>query len=230
MRCEDVILRLESMSFPEGAEGMARYGIRSEKVLGLTMSQLREIARDLGEDHQLALCLWKAGYHESRILAALVDDPVKVTEEQIDLWVTDFDNWAVCDGVCNHLFRRTPLAHRKCVEWSSREEQYVKRASFALMASLAVHDQVSEDRVFTSYLGIIEREATDDRPYVKKGVNWALRQIGKRNLSLNIDAIKTAERLASMESRAARWIASDALRELKGEKVQGRLRNRRSRR
>jgi len=228
LNCEQIVLRLESMASPAGAKGMARYGIRSERVLGLSMGELREIAKELGKDHQLALCLWMAGFHESRLLAALVDDPSDVTEEQIESWAMDFDNWAVCDGVCNHLFRRTPFAHRKCMEWSSREEEYVKRASFALMAALAVHDKKARDEVFRSYLEIIERESSDDRVYVKKAINWALRQIGKRNPSLNKEAIQVAERIAAIDSSAARWVASDALRELKGERVQERLRRGRS--
>jgi 3-methyladenine DNA glycosylase AlkD len=215
LSCEQVIQRLKSMASPAGAEGMARYGIRSEKVLGLSMGELREMA--------------KAGFHESRLLAALVDDPSDVTEEQIESWAMDFDNWAVCDGVCNHLFRRTPFAHRKCIEWSSRDEEYVKRASFALMAALAVHDKKTGDEVFRSYLQIIERESSDGRAYVKKGINWALRQIGKRNMSLNEEAIQVAERIGGTDSSAARWVASDALRELSGGSVQERLRRGRSR-
>lgn len=217
------------MASPAGAEGMARYGIRSEKVLGLSMGELREIAKGLGKDHQLALCLWTAGLHESRMLAALVDVPSDVTERQMESWAMDFDNWAICDGVCNHLFRRTPFAHRKCIEWSSRDEEYVKRASFALMAALAVHDKKAGDEIFRSYLQIIERESSDGRAYVKKGINWALRQIGKRNLSLNGEAIQVAERIGGFDSSAARWVASDALRELRGGSVQERLRRGRSR-
>jgi 3-methyladenine DNA glycosylase AlkD len=217
------------MASPTGSEGMARYGIRSEKVLGLSMGELREMAKELGKDHQLALCLWMAGSHESRLLAAMVDDPLCVTEEQIESWAMNFDNWAVCDGVCVHLFRRTPFARSKCLEWPSRDEEYVKRAGFALMATLAVHEKREGDGLFESFLEIIERESTDDREYVKKGANWALRQIGKRNSSLNEKAIQVAERISIKDSRAARWIASDALRELKSEKVQERIMKRESR-
>ena len=217
------------MASPAGVEGMARYGIRSEKVLGLSMGKLREMAKELGKDHQLALCLWTAGSHESRLLASLVDDPSDVTEEQIESWVMDFDNWAICDGVCANLFQRTLFARSKCMEWSSRDEEYVKRASFALMAALAVHAKKEGDGLFESFLEIIERESTDEREYVKKGVNWALRQIGKRNSYLNENAIQVAERISTIDSRAARWIASDALRELKSNKVQERLMKRENR-
>ncbi|NYT11164.1 MAG: DNA alkylation repair protein [Methanomassiliicoccales archaeon] len=217
------------MASPTGSEGMARYGIRSEKVLGLSMGELREMAKELGKDHQLALCLWAAGFHESRILAALIDDPSRVTEEQIESWAMDFDNWAVCDSVCASLFRRTQFARSKCLEWPSREEEYVKRAGFTLMAALAVHEKKEGDGLFESFFEIIERESMDDREYVKKGVNWALRQIGKRNSSLNKKAIQVAERISNLDSKAARWIASDALRELKSEKVQERIMRRVSR-
>lgn len=229
MSCEKLILRLESMASPTGSEGMARYGIRSEKVLGLSMGELREMAKELGKDHQLALCLWAAGFHESRILAALIDDPSRVTEEQIESWAMDFDNWAVCDSVCASLFRRTQFARSKCLEWPSREEEYVKRAGFTLMAALAVYEKKEGDGLFESFFEIIERESMDDREYVKKGVNWALRQIGKRNSSLNKKAIQVAERISNLDSKAARWIASDALRELKSEKVQERIMRRVSR-
>jgi 3-methyladenine DNA glycosylase AlkD len=229
LNCEKLILRLESMASPTGSEGMARYGIRSEKVLGLSMGELREMAKELGKDHQLALCLWTAGFHESRILAALIDDPSRVTEEQIESWAMDFDNWAVCDSVCTSLFRRTQFARSKCLEWPSRDEEYVKRAGFTLMAALAVHEKKGGDGLFESFFEIIERESMDDREYVKKGVNWALRQIGKRNSSLNEKAIQVAERISNLDSKAARWIASDALRELKSEKVQERIMKRESR-
>jgi 3-methyladenine DNA glycosylase AlkD len=229
LNCEKLILRLESMASPTGSEGMARYGIRSEKVLGLSMGELREMAKELGKDHQLALCLWTAGFHESRILAALIDDPSRVTEEQIESWAMDFDNWAVCDSVCTSLFRRTQFACSKCLEWPSRDEEYVKRAGFTLMAALAVHEKKGGDGLFESFFEIIERESMDDREYVKKGVNWALRQIGKRNSSLNEKAIQVAERISNLDSKAARWIASDALRELKSEKVQERIMKRESR-
>jgi 3-methyladenine DNA glycosylase AlkD len=229
LNCEEVILRLESMASPTGVEGMARFGIRSEKVLGLSMGEVREMAKELGKDHQLAQCLWRTGFHESRLLASLVDDPSLVTEEQVESWAMDFDNWAVCDGVCANLFQRTPFARSKCMEWSSRDEEFVKRASFALMAILAVHEKKEGDGLFESFLEIIERESIDQRVYVKKGVNWALRQIGKRNSSLNEKAIRIAERISMKDSRAARWIASDALRELKGDKVQERITKKKNR-
>jgi len=217
---DEIIRRLESLSTPESVEGMARYGITSKRVLGLPMGDLRAMAREVGRDHQLALDLWDAGIHETRILASLVDDPTQVKEDQMERWVGDFDNWAVCDSVCGNLFRHTLFAHEKCVEWTTREEEYVKRAGFALMASLAVSGRKAPDSVFEDYLPPIVRESTDGRKYVRKAVNWALRQIGKRNTHLNHEAIGAAESILEKDSKAARWIAVDALRELRSDKVQ----------
>jgi 3-methyladenine DNA glycosylase AlkD len=203
---------------------MARYGITSERVYGVPMPVLRKLAREIGKDHQLAQRLWSSGVHDARTLACLSDDPKQVTEEQMEAWVRDFDNWAICDGCCSNLFDRTPFARRKAAEWSERDEDYVKRAAFALMAALAVHDKKASDAQFERFLRIIEREAADDRNYVKKAVNWALRQIGKRNLALNRKATAAAERIRSSGTRAGRWIAADALRELRSPAVQSRLR------
>ncbi len=184
----------------------------------------QRIAREIGHDHALALELWESGVLEARCVAALIDDPKLVTEEQMERWVRDFDNWAVCDNCCGRLFDKTPFAYRKALEWSCREEEYVKRAAFSLMAVLAVHDKQASDSKFLRLLPVIKRGSTDERNFVKKAVNWALRQIGKRNLSLNKAAIKTAQEIQGIDSRSARWIAADALRELRGEAVQERLR------
>jgi len=229
MDCADILDRMASMVKPESIEGLSRYGIRSERMLGLSMGQLSELAREIGRDHGMAGCLWNAGIHDSRMLAAMIEEPAKVTDEQMESWAGAFDNWAICDGVCNRLFRLMPQARSKCEEWSSRKEEYVKRASFALMCSLAVHDRTSKKEVFEHFLEICERESDDPRKYVMKAVNWAIRSIGKRNMDLNLKAIECAERVANRDSRAARWIASDALRELRSEKVQERLLRRQKR-
>lgn len=224
MRYKEVLRKLKSLSNPEAVEGMARYGINPNNNYGVSVSALRSLAKDIGRDHQLALRLWSSGIHDARILATMVDDPKKVTEEQMERWVKDLDSWDVCDECCGNLFRNTAFAHQKALEWSSREEEFVKRAGFALMARLAVHDKKTDDDRLEKFLPIIKREAKDDRNYVKKAVNWALRQIGKRNLYLNKMAIKTAEEIQRMDSKSAKWIASNAIRELTSDTIQNRLR------
>jgi len=225
----EVMAELESMADPEAAKGMAYFGVRAKAPLGLTMPQIRGVARRAGRDHALAARLWASGIHEARILAGLVDVPSEVTQEQMDAWVRDFDSWDVCDQVCMSLFDRTPRAHEKAVEWADREEEYVRRAGFAMMATLAVHDKRAPDARFVAFLPVIERHAGDDRNFVKKAVNWALRQIGKRNAALNGRAIAAGERIRAQGSKAARWVAADALRELGSEAVQARLRAREGR-
>jgi 3-methyladenine DNA glycosylase AlkD len=220
---EQVMSELRSRANPRNVEGMARFGISSENTLGISVTELRKVARRLGRDHSLALELWATGIHEARILAAIIDEPTEVTRAQMEDWVKDFDSWDVCDQATTCLFDRTPYAFEKAVEWSSRDEEYVKRAGFAMMAGLAVHDKTASDDAFIILLRDVMRESTDDRRYVKKAVNWALRQIGKRNPRLNTEAIRVATEISEMDSRAARWIASDALRELRSEAVQKRL-------
>jgi 3-methyladenine DNA glycosylase AlkD len=220
---DEVLERLRSLADPAAKAGMARFGIETGTALGISIPTLRALARDIGRDHGLAEELWASGVHEARILAALVDDPKLVTEEQMERWVVQIDSWDVCDGVCSDLFDRTPFAHAKAAEWSTREEEFVKRAGFVLMAALAVHDKRAPDERFLEMLPLIERESHDERNFVKKAVNWALRGIGKRDRSLNAAAIAAGERIRAQDSRAARWIAADALRELRSEKVQARL-------
>ncbi|MBI4548254.1 MAG: DNA alkylation repair protein [Ignavibacteriae bacterium] len=202
---------------------MARFGITSTKAYGVSVPTLRKIAKEIGTNREIAQQLWTTGILEARILAALVDNPVKVTERQMEQWVQEFDNWAVCDTCCGNLFDRTPFTWRKAIEWSKRKEEFVKRASFALMAWLAVHDKKADDKQFVKVFPLIKREATGERNFVKKAVNWALRQIGKRNLSLNDHAIRIAREIQKLNSSSAKWIASDALRELTGKAVQRRL-------
>jgi 3-methyladenine DNA glycosylase AlkD len=224
---KQVIIELRSRANPRNIEGMARFGISSENTLGISVTELRKVAKRLGTDHQLALELWATGIHEARILSAIIDEPAEVTREQMEDWVKDFDSWDVCDQATTCLFDRTPYAFEKAVEWSGRDEEYVKRAGFAMMAGLAVHDKAASDDAFITLLQNVRRESLDDRRYVKKAANWALRQIGKRNLRLNMEAIRVAIEISEMDSRAARWIASDALRELRSEAVQKRLRSKR---
>lgn len=204
---------------------MGRFGINVSHAFGVSVSQLREFAkREIGrKDHDLAEGLWASGVHEAQILATLIDDPRQVTEAQMDRWVQDFDSWDVCDGACSNLFDKTPFAYDKAREWSSREEEFVRRAAFALMAALAVHDKKADDEAFLRFLPIIKNASVDERNLVKKAANWALRQVGKRNSRLNAAAIATAQEIGGLDSKSARWIASDALRELQGEKVQARL-------
>jgi len=210
------VRHLKQMASPSDAEGMARFGIRSDHVLGISVTALRAMARTIGKDHALAQDFWKTGIFEARVLAFLIDDPDHVREDQMELWAKDFDNWAICDGVCLHLFRKTPFAWSKAVEWAGRKEEFVKRAGFVLMAVLAVHDKKADNRCFLDLLPLVRREATDARNGVKKAVNWALRQIGKRNRFLHAAAVRAAEQIRTLASPSARWIASDALREFRG--------------
>ena len=222
-----ILKRLRSLANPRNVEGMARFGISPRNTLGISVNDLRRIAKEIGRDHSLAQQLWKSGVHEARILAVLIDDCRRVTEQQMERWLKDIDSWDVCDGCSYHLFDKTPFAYRKSMEWSRRKEEFVKRAAFAMMAALAVHDKEARDAKFLKFLPPIRRESTDERNFVKKAVNWALRQIGKRNVALNKAAIKTAQEIREIDSPSARWIAADALRELKSEAVQRRLRKNR---
>lgn len=218
-----ILNRLNSLANPANVAGMARYGINPKDTLGVSMPALRAMAKQIGVDHALAQQLWVSGIHEARILAGLIDDPRQVTEAQMERWVADFDSWDVCDQVCSNLFDRTPYAYQKAVEWSGRGAEFVKRAGFVLMAALAVHDKKARDEAFEQFLPVIVRESTDDRNFVRKAVNWALRQIGKRDRQLNARAIETARQIAQIDSKAARWIASDALKELTSTKVVDKL-------
>jgi 3-methyladenine DNA glycosylase AlkD len=223
MHCKDILQQLKSLSDPEAVSGVARFGINPSNTYGVSIPALRKMAREIGKDHPLAQQLWSSGIHEARILSGMIDIPEMVSEEQMEAWAVDFDSWDVCDQACSNLFDKTEFAYQKAVEWSSRKEEFVKRAGFVLMAALAVHDKKANDEELLKFLPIIKREAVDDRNFVRKAVNWALRQIGKRNLNLNNAAIETAKEIQGIESKAARWIASDALRELTSEKVQKKL-------
>ena len=220
-----VLRALRAKANRRNVEGMARYGITSAKALGVSAPFIHEIAKRIGRDHALALRLWSTGFLEARAIAGLIGDPARVTKQLMNTWVRDFDNWAVCDGTCGNLFDKTPFAHEMALKWSRREEEFVKRAGFVLMASLAVHDKEAPDRSFLRFLPAIARESDDPRNFVKKAVNWALRQIGKRNMNLNTAAIMVARKIRRSDSAAARWIAADALRELESTAVRKRLLN-----
>jgi len=219
-----VLSELKASGDPRVRVAMARFGVHVKKVHGISMPVLRKLARQIGTNHRLAQQLWSSGVHEARILAGMVDDPAEVTPQQMERWARDFNAWDVVDGSCCHLFVFAAPAWHKALEWSHREEEYVKRAGFALMAYLAVHDKRAPDARFARLLAIIRRHAAEERHIVKKAVNWALRQIGKRNARLNRLAIRTANQIRAMDSSAARWVASDALRELTSAAVQRRLR------
>ena len=224
MDANEALARLKTLSDRTALEGMARYGINTKKAYGVSVSNLRELAKEIGQDHVLAQELWASGIHEARILASIVDDPRQVSDRQLERWVSALDSWDLCDQCVGNLFDKTRFAYKKAVEWSGRGDEFVKRAGFAMMARLAVHDKRADDSRFLRFLSIIEREAGDDRLLVRKAVNWALRQIGKRNPTLNRRAIKTALSIKKQDSSSARWIASDAIRELTGSGIRVRLR------
>ncbi len=221
---DDIIEKLKSISNPDAVGGMARFGITPENTFGVSIPNLRKIAKETKKNHALAQQLWESGFRETMILASMIDKPEMVTEEQMEKWVLDFDYWEICDQCCMNLFEKTGFAYEKAVEWSLRDEQFVKRAGFVLMARLAVSDKKADDSRFEQFFPMMLREADDERNFVKKAVNWALRQIGKRNLTLNEKTIETAMEIQKIDSKSARWIASDAIRELSGEAVQKRLR------
>lgn len=223
MKIPDILAELESRGDPNAAAGMARFGITPEKTYGVSLPTLRQMARAMGKNHSKGRELWDTHIREAMILASLIDDPKEVTEEQMEAWVLDFSYWEICDQCVSNLFSRTEMAYRKAIEWSGRDEEFVKRAGFVMMARLAVIEKTAPDRRFETLLPVIERESDDDRHNVKKAVSWALRQIGKKNQYLNKKAIRTAEEIGKRHSKGARWIASDVLRELTGEKVQQRL-------
>ena len=238
LRAAQILAELASRGSEEARAGMARYGIAVDDAFGVSIHVLRPMAKKLGHDHELALALWATGNHEARLLASMIDDPAQVTEQQMDAWAAAFDSWDVCDQVTSNLFDKTPYAYAKVREWSAADDQWIKRAAFATAAALAVQDKKATDEPFFEILELIRREAGDDRNFVKKAVNWALRNIGKRDLRLHAAATATAEAvLAAAEERAAadrkdpaarsgRWIARDALRELRSDKVVERVRRR----
>ncbi len=219
----NVLNRIREKANSTNLEGMARFGMAIEERLGVSIPDLRKIAKDLGRDHILALELWKTGIAEARILASMIDFPEKVTKKQMDEWVRDFNSWDVCDQVCMNLFEKTPWAWQKISEWARRGEEFINRAAYALIACLAWHDKKATDESFIQLFPILKHGAVDERNFVKKAVNWAIRNIGKRNLKLNKNSIRLAKEIQRLDSKAGRWIAADAIRELESEAIQGRL-------
>jgi 3-methyladenine DNA glycosylase AlkD len=211
---EAVIAELSALGSAANRAGMARYGISTEKAFGISMATLKPIARRLRRNHCLARALWASGWHEARLLAALIDDPGQVTPAQMDAWTADFDSWDLCDQACSKLFVRTPFVEAKIAKWAKDKREFVRRAAFALLAAYTVHGNAVPDQSLLAYLPLIERCATDDRNFVRKAVNWALRQIGKHNSTLHRPALALARRLADSDHKAARWIGKDAVREL----------------
>ncbi len=223
MNYDEIISKLQSLANPENVKGMARYGINQHNNLGISIYLLRPLAKEIGINHALALKLWDSTLHDARLLACFIDDPQQITSEQMDAWAEDFDSWDICDQACTSLFDLSPLAYKKVFQWADKEKEFVKRAAFSLIAGLTVHDKTATDQDFERFLSLCIRHSNDERNYVKKAVNWALRNIGKRNLSLNKKALKTAEEIKNIDSKSARWIAADAIRELTSQKVRQRL-------
>ena len=218
-----VLDELHKLSRPEQLAGMKRFGMTIDRRLGISIPQLRKMAKQIGKNHRLAMELWHSGITEAMIVAAMIDNPEEVTSEQMDDWVVEFNSWDVCDQVCMNLLDKTPLAWKKVFEWSEREEEYVKRAAFALIACLAWHDKTADDEQFLQYLPLIKQAADDERNYVKKAVSWALRHIGKRNSSLYPIALQTAQQLIKSDNKTTRWIGSDAIRDLNTESTRRRI-------
>ena len=214
---------LERRGTKKSRDGMARYGIVAKKVYGVSMGTMQSLAKELGRSHELSQALWKTGWYEARMLASMVGEPDRVTPAQMERWAKAFDNWAVCDTATFVLWDRSPHAWPKVREWSARKEEFVKRAAFAMLASLTVHDKQAPDERYLEGLELIDREASDERNFVKKAVNWALRSIGKRSPALNKKAVALAQRLAAKTDAASRWVGKDALRELTSPAVQRRL-------
>lgn len=212
-RADNALRWLREHASKKTRDGLARYAIPNENALGVAMKDIQSLAKELGRDHALACALWDAGVYEARLLAAYVDDPASVTAAQMDAWCRDFDNWAVCDTLCFALFDRTAHAWRKVEQWSSRRDEIQKRAAFALLASLALHGRLADDAQYAKGLALVEREAGDERNFVRKGVSWALRSIG-RHAASHADALALARRLAASDDASARWIGKDALRDL----------------
>jgi 3-methyladenine DNA glycosylase AlkD len=223
MEFDQVMNQLKSMENPENIKGMGRFGIKTENNLGISVTELRKYAKKIGKDHDLAVRLWKTGIRDARMIAACIEDPNTISEGQVEEWVKDFDSWDICDHTCGHLLDKTPFAYTKAKEWTSRSKEFHKRAGFALMAWLAVHDKKVDDLEFEKFLPLIKRESIDERNFIKKAVNWALRNIGKRNISMNKKAINAAIEIQKIDAKSARWIAGDAIRELTSEKVKQKL-------
>lgn len=218
-----LLIELKALGSEQGRAGQARFGINTARAYGVSMAALKPIARRIKRNHDRALVLWATGVHEARILAALTDEPKKVTPEQMNSWAADFDSWDLCDQVTSKLFARTPFVEAKIPEWADDEREYVRRAGFALAAAFAVHAKTLPDARFLPILALVERHAADPRNFVRKAVNWALRQVGKRSTGLHGPAMALADKLAASPDKTARWIGKDAARELRDAVIIGRI-------
>lgn len=223
MTIEQIISELKKHYNPKNIEGMARYGINVEKAFGLNVPFIRAMAKKIGKNHELALELWETGYHEARHIASMIDDPKLVTKSQMNKWVRDFNSWDICDGTCSNLFRKTPFSVEKIIEWTEKKNEYIRRAEFSLICYVAVHDKKRDDKEFLQFFTLIKKHSVDERNFVKKAVNWSLRQIGKRSKFLNKEALKLANEIQEIDSKSARWIANDAIRELTNPKIIDRI-------
>lgn len=218
MDVKDIIRELKPLESPKNREGMARFGIVSETAFGIPLPKLRALAKKIGKNHELAQKLWKENIHELKMLACFIDEPKKVTEAQMDKWTNEFYSWDICDQCCSNLWDKTEFAWKKPSEWAKSDKEFVRRAGFVMIAALTVHDKKADDSRFIQFFPLIKKYSTDERNFVRKAVNWALRQIGKRNKNLNKQAIKVAEDIKKIDSKSAKWIAADAMRELKSRK------------
>ncbi|MBI5807540.1 MAG: DNA alkylation repair protein [Ignavibacteriales bacterium] len=225
MTVDEVIQELKKFESSHNREGMKRFGINVEKAFGISVTKLRSIAKKIGKDHQLAIQLWNSEIHEARILASMVDDPNLVTKSQMNNWVKDFNSWDLCDQVCSNLFCKTSYAEDKIFEWSKSKKEFIRRAAFSLIACLAVRDKKRRDEEFSIFFDLIKKYSTDERNFVKKSVNWSLRQIGKRSLFLNTKSINLAKEILMLNSNSAKWIAKDAIRELTNPNTIKRIKN-----
>lgn len=223
MTAKQVIAELKKNGSKENLKGMERFGINVKKAFGVSVPVMRSLAKIIGKNHELALELWGSGYHEARHVASMIDDPKLVSKAQMNKWVRDFNSWDICDGTCSNLFRKTPHAIEKIFEWCEKKDEFVRRAGFSLMCYVAVHHKTRDDEEFLEFFPLIKKYSTDDRNFVKKAVNWALRQIGKRSVYLNEEALKLAKEIQALDSKAAKWIAADAIRELTNPKVLDRI-------
>ena len=223
MNAKQNIVKLKRCANPKNIEGMARFGINSKNSLGVSIPDLRKLAKEIGKDHVLAQKLWDSKIHEAKILASMIDEPKLVTKKQADQWIKDFDSWDVCDQVCMNLFDKTSFAFERAILWTKNTAEFEKRAGFALMASLAFHDKSFSDEKFLKFFPLIKKYSIDERNFVRKAINWALRQIGKRNINLNKQAIELAKEIQNINSKSARWIAYDAIKELTSKTIQIKL-------
>jgi 3-methyladenine DNA glycosylase AlkD len=223
MNLKEIIDLLKSLKNKDSVKGMVRYGINPKNNLGISIYELRKIAKKIGKNHDLAIELWNSEIHDARLLACFIDNPKEITSLQMDSWAKDFDSWDICDQACTSLFDLSPLSWIKVFEWANRSEEFVKRGAFSLIAGLAVHDKDAIDKKFEKFFPIIKKHSTDERNFVKKGVNWALRNVGKRNLNLNRKAIEVSNDILKIDSKTARWIARDAIKELTNIKIQKKL-------